>query len=403
MTDKPIEKSYVFLNSNIICSEYPGAKDPAEARKRLAIFTEFGITDFIDLTEAGELEPYAHLLPENVKHHRFPITDVRVPDNTEFMIPVMETIDAALASGGKVCIHCWGGIGRTGVTAACYACWRGCNSSDALMLVEESFKDNPKSLYRNAPETSEQREYVRRFAEILGEGGFTGHQVPLKEFMDGFDMFGALKELKPKYGLKFPRAKPSAFARILDDFRSCVNRLDRSVFGDENAAGDLDCYLEVLTHLKMKPGCKLHYEMAGNEYYAFPKILGKENLIIEKSPAGAWEAFLLDAIGPQFNLIWHAGSNQFRIVTSWQKFYRENAADEISGREVCNSCDMKELFSWDITPRVEMGDNEATVHYCYFSAWHGFSLLSSKVHFDTGIVDEHVKKARLPYFCGIIY
>ena len=83
------------------------------------------------------------------------------------MIPVMERIDAILAAGGKVCIHCWGGIGRTGVTAACYACWKGYSSTDALKLVAESFKDNPKSLYRNAPETMEQCEYVHRFAEIL--------------------------------------------------------------------------------------------------------------------------------------------------------------------------------------------------------------------------------------------
>ena len=216
-------------------------------------------------------------------------------------------------------------------------------------------------------------------------------------------MFGDLKEFEEKSGLKFPRAKPSAFARKLVDFRLCVNRLNREVFGNENAAGDLDCYLEVLTHLKMKPGCKLHYEMEGDKNYAFPQILGKENLIIEKSPEGAWEAFLLDAIGPQFNLIWHAGSNQFRIVTSWRKFYRESAADEISGREVCNSCNMKKLLTWDIAPRVEMGGNEATVHYCYFSAWDGFALMSSKVHFDTGIVDEPVEKACSPYFCGVIY
>ena len=48
----------------LLAGQYPGARDPEEARQRLRRFLAVGVRHFIDLTEAGELEPYAELLTE---------------------------------------------------------------------------------------------------------------------------------------------------------------------------------------------------------------------------------------------------------------------------------------------------------------------------------------------------
>ena len=395
---KPIENSYVFLNKNIICGEYPGDKDPDRCLDKLNVLVNFGITDFIDLTEEGELIPYADMLPDEVKHHRFPIPDVQTPECCEDVVPILCAIDWALNNGGKVYIHCWGGIGRTGLVAACYACWRkGCSGSEALALVAESFKDNPKSKRPNvsAPENAMQKEFVLRFSDFLNANGGvskvrTCYYVKL--------CTGELAELFISDILK---GTNSTFTDKLAEFRQCVNEQENSEIMP-GFRGDLSCYLDVLTHLKMKSGYRLEYQQCGDEIGSAPYI-DLEGLVIDKSAEGAWEAVLLYALGGQFNLRWHAGTLQHCIVTDWLAFYMGYPADEVSGEEVLKTIGPEPLAALDITPRVEIEGNEATVYYCIFNAWHGFSRIKHKVHFDTGKLDEPIEMMHVPYFCHVIF
>jgi hypothetical protein len=62
--DKPDSNTYWVVPGKLLAGEYPGARDSEEARKRLRSFLNAGVRHFIDLTEAGELEPYAELLAE---------------------------------------------------------------------------------------------------------------------------------------------------------------------------------------------------------------------------------------------------------------------------------------------------------------------------------------------------
>ena len=397
MDNKPIDQAYVFLNANIICGEYPGCKEPEKTRRRLPLFTDFGITDFIDLTEEGELTPYAGDLPAGVRHHRFPIEDVRNPECCEDVIPVMQTIDGILDRGGKVYIHCMGGIGRTGLIAACYACWhKRIDGNEALQLVAESFKDNPKSLSRSSPETEEQREFVCKFADFLKQ---KQGECMLEDI---WELPKKISDFEEKKGLKFPRGRNNVFTDKLSEFVCCVKTQECKGVkpGDR---GDLSCYFEVLTHLQMKSGTRLEYQQVGCDEGSAPEISGLDNIIIDRSPEGAWEAVLLHELGGQFNLVWHAGDLQICIVTNWRHFYLGKPADEVSGREVCDIADMKTLLTWDITPRVEISGNEAAAYYCVFHAWSGFYQVRRKVHFDTGVVDEPEILAESPYCCMVIF
>ena len=56
---KPDPNTYWVIPGKLLAGEYPGARNPEEARSRLRKFLAAGIRHFIDLTEVGELTPYA--------------------------------------------------------------------------------------------------------------------------------------------------------------------------------------------------------------------------------------------------------------------------------------------------------------------------------------------------------
>ena len=77
------------------------------------------MTLFVELTEEGELEPYAPMLPDGVHHVREPVPDLGVPTEAQ-MVAILDTIDAALAAGESIYVHCRAGIGRTRTVIGCH-------------------------------------------------------------------------------------------------------------------------------------------------------------------------------------------------------------------------------------------------------------------------------------------
>ena len=59
---RPDPNTYWVVPGKLLAGEYPGARDPKEAGRRLRVFLSAGVRHFIDLTVAGELEPYDELL-----------------------------------------------------------------------------------------------------------------------------------------------------------------------------------------------------------------------------------------------------------------------------------------------------------------------------------------------------
>lgn len=176
--DRPINHSYCVIPDKVYAGEYAGdLHNPEQKIRRLE---EFGITHFIDLTEEGELNPYRHLLDSYVKHHRFPIKDVSVPKSYQEVYELMEHIDSIISDDdNKVYIHCWGGVGRTGTIVACLYEYYGESYEDAVTQLRNSFKDCPKSQWRNTPETKDQLDFIRGFGDFL-KG--KGHKKRLLEY-----------------------------------------------------------------------------------------------------------------------------------------------------------------------------------------------------------------------------
>src|SRR5688572_25036717 len=169
----PIPNSYVLLDGRLIAGEYPGDRRDGPAKAKLGALLDAGVRTFIDLTESHELDPYDRLLAAEAKargaqarHVRFPIRDVSVPRSAEVMREILDAIDAGLRYGGKVYVHCWGGVGRTGTVVGCHLVRSGLSGEEALARVAALFRSMEKSSRRNrSPETDEQEAYVRAWRE----------------------------------------------------------------------------------------------------------------------------------------------------------------------------------------------------------------------------------------------
>lgn len=164
----PIPDSYWVVPNQLCAGEYPGACTSPAARDKLRLFLDAGLTVFLDLTEARELNPYSALLQEEaaarglcVEHRRMPIPDLGTPTPDQ-VLHIVDTIDAAIAAGQRVYVHCFGGIGRTGTIVGCYLVRHGLTGSQALAEIARLRHGTPDA-WRTSPETPEQRERVRNW------------------------------------------------------------------------------------------------------------------------------------------------------------------------------------------------------------------------------------------------
>lgn len=175
---RPIANSYVVPGTRLVAGEYPGSPPTvgrAVAEEKLAAFLRAGITAFIDLTDPADgLAPYEPMLREvagrlgtRVNYERLTIRDMDVC-RPEYMRRVLDAIDAGLGQGGAVYVHCWGGIGRTGMVVGCWLARHGASGEVALRQVDALFRSmSPEKVRRHArwgsPQTEAQRAVVREW------------------------------------------------------------------------------------------------------------------------------------------------------------------------------------------------------------------------------------------------
>jgi protein-tyrosine phosphatase len=91
-------------------------------------------------------------------HRRDTLLDQRAM-SVEQMDAIAQWLDAAIAQGGRVALHCVAGLGRSGMVAASYLTRGGTNADAAIALVRE--KRSPRAI-----ETAVQENFVRRYAAL---------------------------------------------------------------------------------------------------------------------------------------------------------------------------------------------------------------------------------------------
>lgn len=173
----PISDSYWAVDGQLLAGEYPGDLQDQEAREKVARLLDAGVRLFVDLTESGELLPYAALLEAlagerglDVRHVRHPIRDASIPGSPAEMTAILDLLDDARASNTLAYVHCWGGTGRTGTVVGCYYRRQGMSADPALARVLAGWRTMAKAPEREAwgmtsPETSAQADYVLRWEQ----------------------------------------------------------------------------------------------------------------------------------------------------------------------------------------------------------------------------------------------
>lgn len=182
MTDtflRPIANSYVVPGAQLAAGEYPGntpSSPDDDRRKKLASFLDAGINVFIDLTQVTDgLAPYESVLRElaaergqEVRVETLPVRDMDTCSPAH-MRRVLDAIDSHLAAGRRVYVHCWGGVGRTGMAIGCWLVRHGRDGDDALRDVQSLFDTmSPDKVARHSwcgsPQTEPQRSMVRSWS-----------------------------------------------------------------------------------------------------------------------------------------------------------------------------------------------------------------------------------------------
>jgi ADP-ribosyl-[dinitrogen reductase] hydrolase len=184
----PFAGSYWILPGRLLAGPHPLTE--AESRARVEALREAGIAVVVDLTDEGESFPgggeavYAALLggdaassaggsasPDGsasgagaakgrIERLRAPLRDFGA--DTAGLRRAVGQVEAALESGGRVYLHCRGGIGRTGMVAAAFLVERGlAASSEAIDLLAALRAAAGETL--PSPETVEQRDFVAAY------------------------------------------------------------------------------------------------------------------------------------------------------------------------------------------------------------------------------------------------
>jgi hypothetical protein len=169
MNDKPIPESYWVVPQFFLAGGYPVSTctDEITVHQSLAAFLDFGFDTFFDLTRVGELPAYLPYLQEEaarygitIYYQRLEIQDRCLPSH-EQMGALLDAIDAALAAGRKVYVHCWGGIGRTGMTIGCWLVRHGLTGGKALIRLNELYQMAEQSnFFAHSPETDAQIQFI---------------------------------------------------------------------------------------------------------------------------------------------------------------------------------------------------------------------------------------------------
>ena len=170
LTMKPTGYSY-RVDLNVWAGEYPVWDwDDSIGRMQIQLFTDFGINFFIDLTESGEMPPYAQFLSPSIERYRLHIPNRGTPAAVEDVVRLFQVIECTLSDKPftNIYIHCLGGVGRTGTIVACYYIYfKQMAADEALAEMRRMFSSHERAVWMSAPETEAQIDFIHTFANTI--------------------------------------------------------------------------------------------------------------------------------------------------------------------------------------------------------------------------------------------
>lgn len=167
---RPFERCYWVVPGKLLAGYYPGDLNARAATAKLTGLLDAGIRCVIALTGADErgrkgrpfapYEPALVALAEarrlQVVVERHPIRDMDVPTPAE-MRRTLDAIDAQIAAGRPVYVHCWGGYGRTGTVVGCWLARHGLAGGESVGRHIDELRGGMRG---ESPQTDTQRAMI---------------------------------------------------------------------------------------------------------------------------------------------------------------------------------------------------------------------------------------------------
>jgi protein-tyrosine phosphatase len=146
----------------------PGPQGGPLLAEEISSFRNQGVDVLVSLLtqeeiEAEELQQEADLCKENdIEFISFPIPDRDVPPRDARSAGFFRTLLDRLADGKRVAIHCWGGIGRSGLVAACLL-------AAHEIPVESAIRALSSARGWPVPDTEGQLKWIAEFAKLYSK------------------------------------------------------------------------------------------------------------------------------------------------------------------------------------------------------------------------------------------
>ena len=135
-------------------------EEEMDAWRRAGIDT---VLSLLTLEEEQDLDLLREAHEANARGMKFvslPIPDRQVPNSESEVSATLDRLDADLAAGKNVVVHCRQGIGRTGLVAACLLVTKGL-TPDAAVKTLSAARGTA------VPATAEQRHWIDHYAAVL--------------------------------------------------------------------------------------------------------------------------------------------------------------------------------------------------------------------------------------------
>lgn len=171
---RPFGRAYWVEEGSVLAGCYPGHQDAALAEAKVRGLVASGIRLVVNLMEASERDghgrpfaPYEPLLARAAAEWgataaavRLPIRDMDVPTRSH-MARILDEMDAALAAGKPVYVHCWGGHGRTGTVVGCWLARHGRAQGRSVLDHIRRLRRGLDDEHAPSPETAAQMAMVQ--------------------------------------------------------------------------------------------------------------------------------------------------------------------------------------------------------------------------------------------------
>jgi atypical dual specificity phosphatase len=154
--DTPV-RGFSWVDENLLAGmALPGGYQGQTSASELGWLLDQGVVHLVSLTETNP-DPVI-VTGAGLQHTRIPIPDFH-PPTPEQIDTFIALVDAALAAGEPVGVHCHAGLGRTGTMLATWFVYQGMTAQDAI--------DHVRALRPHSIETATQEAAIETYAQRL--------------------------------------------------------------------------------------------------------------------------------------------------------------------------------------------------------------------------------------------